>query len=270
MSLCRQSICLFAPAQYSLHLPDVRIHYRVYGEGTPLVMLHGLGSSGVDWFPVTPTLAARYRLILIDLRGHGLSSLSLSRDYRVERMAEDVLAVMDHLGLEQTAMLGLSLGGCVTLQAAILHPERLHKIILVNTFAKLRSASMKDALSKMRRGVIALQGAEKLAHYVSTSLFDDPEMRAFAEERLRHNDVKAILRSMLALSRMNLLPGLTKITAPTLVMIGDRDRTVPRRCAVDLLSGIPQAQLVEVNDAGHALPFDRPDEFIHQVIDFLG
>jgi len=265
-----QRICLLAPSQHYLHLPDVRIHYRIYGEGPPLVMLHGLSSSSVDWFPVTPMLAARFRLILIDLRGHGLSSLPRSRDYRIKRMAEDVWAVVDHLGLEQTAMLGLSLGGCVTIQSAILHPERLSKIVLVNTFAKLRGTGLKGLRRNAGRLVTALQGMDKLATVVASSLFTDPEIRAFAEERLRRNDVRAILRTMMGLSRLNLLSDLPKITAPALVMIGDRDKTVPRRCAEDLLAGLPRAQLVEVADAGHALPFDQPDEFIRHTIDFLG
>ena len=261
-----QRFCLLAPPHHYLHRPDVRIHYRIYGEGPPLVMLHGLSSSSVDWFPVTPMLAARFRLILIDLRGHGLSSLSYSRDYRIRSMAEDVLAVLDHLGLEQTAMLGLSLGGCVTIQAAILQPERLSHIVLVNTFAKLRGA---NTLSKLRRIRVATQGMDKLAHFVATSLFSDPEIQAFTEERLRHNDLKTIIRIMLSLSRLNLLADLPKITAQTLVMIGDRDKTVPRRCAEELLAGIPRAQLVEVADAGHALPFDQPEAFIQHTIDFL-
>ena len=262
-------LCLLAPAQHFLHLPDVRIHYRVFGEGPPLVMLHGLASSSVDWFPVTAMLADGHQLILIDLRGHGLSSLPRDRDYSIKSMAQDVWAVLDYLEMEQVAMLGLSLGGCVTIQSAILHPHRLREIVLVNTFAKLRGSGLKDAWSKMRRGIIAMQGMDKLAHYVANSLFSDPQIRAIAEERLRHNDVKAILRTMLALSRLNLLKDLSQITAPTLVMIGDRDKTVPRRCATELMAGIPRSQLVEVADAGHALPFDQPAAFVKHVQMFL-
>jgi len=265
----QRRICLIAPQQHYLHLPDVRIHYRIYGQGPPLVMLHGMGSSSVDWFPVTPMLADRHQLILIDLRGHGLSSLPRSRNFSIRSMAEDVWAVLDHLHIEQAAMLGLSLGGCVTIQSAILHPERLSKIVLVNTFAKLRSAGGIDLWGKLKRLYIAAQGMDSLAHFVASNLFSDPESQAIAEESLRQNDVKAILRTMLSLSRLNLLADLPKITAPALVLIGDRDNTVPRRCGEELVSGIPRAQLVEVADAGHALPFDQPEAFLRHTIDFL-
>lgn len=263
-------LCLLAPPHHFLQLPDVRIHYRIYGEGPPLVMLHGMASSGVDWFPVTPMLADRFQLILIDLRGHGLSSLPLSRDYSVKSMAGDVWAVLDHLELEQVAMLGLSLGGCVTIQSAIAHPGRLSKIVLVNTFAKLRGTGLKDAWAKMKRVLIAMQGMDKLAHYVANSLFSDPVTREIAEERLRHNDVKAIMRTMWSISRLNLLKELPQISAQTLVLIGDRDKTVPRRCAEELMAGIPRAQLVAVADAGHALPFDQPEAFLQHTLAFLG
>ncbi len=263
-------ICLVAPDQYYLHLPDVRIHYRVFGEGPPLVMLHGLGSSGIDWFPVTPMLADRFQLVLVDLRGHGHSSLPTSRNYAVSRMADDVWAVMEHLGLVQPSILGLSLGGCVALQVAISHHQHLHHVVLVNTFAKLRSQGMRDLWSKVQRMFAAMQGMDRLAEYVAVSLFTDPLKRAFAAERLRHNDLGVILRTMMGLSRWNALSQLSLLPNPVMVLTGDRDKTVPRRCAEELVAGLPNAQWQVVPDAGHALPWDQPDAFCKHVLNFLG
>ena len=252
-----------------LHLPDVRIHYSTAGKGRPLVLLHGMGSSGQDWLPVAPELARHHHLILIDLRGHGQSSLSHHHDYSVRSMAADVWKVVDELGLDSVSMLGLSLGGCVTIQSAILHPGRLEKIILVNTFAKMRSKGVWDWWAKMKRLVIAVQGMDKLAWYVASGLFQDEALRKIAYEELRHNDLGVILRTMAGLSRMNLLKDLPRISAPTLVLIGDRDKTVPPRCAEDLLAGIPNARLEIIPDAGHALPYDQPEKFTQAVLNFL-
>lgn len=259
----------YAPIHHYLHLPDVRIHYSVAGQGRPLVLLHGMGSSGRDWLPVAPELARHYHLILIDLRGHGQSSLSRHHDYSVRSMAADVWQVVDDLGLNAVSMLGLSLGGCVTLQSAILHPARLEKIVLVNTFAKMRSKGVWDWWAKMKRLVIAVQGMDKLAWYVASGLFQDEDLRQIAYEELRHNDLGVILRTMAGLSRMNLLKELPHISAPTLVLIGDRDKTVPPRCADDLLAGIPQARLEVISDAGHALPYDQPEKFLQAVLNFM-
>lgn len=253
------------PSRY-LQLPDVRIHYRVLGEGASVVLLHGLGSSGSDWFPVTSYLAPYYRLVLIDLRGHGHSSLPRS-GYSIAAMSRDVLAVLAAEGIEGAALVGLSLGGCVALQTAAAAPGQVRGLVLVNTFAKLRHAGMRwGRLVRLRR---ALGDADGLARLVAASLFTDPEVQALVFERMRRNDVGAIRRTMLAVARFDLRDQLGKVTAPTLVLTGDRDRTVPALCADDLLAGLPAARLQVISDAGHALPYDQPEAFVDAVCDFL-
>lgn len=249
------------PSRY-LHLPDVRIHYRVVGEGPPVVLLHGLGSSGSDWFPIAPFLAPDYRLLLIDLRGHGHSSLPRS-GYSIAAMAGDVLAVLAAERIEQTAMIGLSLGGCVALQTTLAAPGRVRGLVLVNTFAKLRHGGMRRGrLLRLRR---ALGDADGLARLVASSLFEDPDVQALVFERLRRNDVGAIRRTMWAVARFDVRRQLGRVTAPVLVLAGDRDRTVPRLCTDDLLAGLPNAHLQIIAGAGHALPYDQPEAFVAAV-----
>ncbi len=253
------------PSRY-LHLPDVRIHYREVGEGPPVVLLHGLGSSGSDWFPVAPFLAPDYRLLLVDLRGHGHSSLP-RRGYSIAAMAGDVLAVLTTEGIERASLIGLSLGGCVALQTAVLAPDRVSGLVLVNTFAKLRHTGMRwGRVVRLRR---ALGDADGLARLVAASLFDVPEVQALVYERLRHNDVGAIRRTMWAVARFDARRQLGQVTAPALVLAGDRDRTVPRLCADDLMAGLPSARLQLIPDAGHALPYDQPEAFVAAVRGFL-
>lgn len=257
---------LHPPPSHYLHLPGVRIHYWLLGAGPPLVLLHGLGSSACDWFPVAPALAAHFRLLLIDLRGHGQSSLADS-GYGVDRMATDVCQVMDSVGIARAHLLGLSLGGCVALQLACTAAQRLDHLILVNTFARLRhNGRLRQRLARLRR---ALGAGDALARLVAASLFADPDIQAFAYERLRRNDIGVLRRIMLALARFDLRRQLPAVSVPTLVLIGDRDNTVPRRCAGDLLAGLPHARLHVIPDAGHALPYDQPDAFVQAVIPFL-
>ncbi len=257
---------LHPPPSCYLHLPDVRIHYWLLGAGPPLVLLHGLGSSACDWFPVAPALAAHFRLLLIDLRGHGQSSLADS-GYGIDLMATDVCRVMDSVGIERAHLLGLSLGGCVALQLACTAAQRLDHLILVNTFARLRnSGRLRQRLARLRH---ALGSGDALARLVATSLFADPDVQAFAYERLRRNDIRVLRRIMLVLARFDLRRQLPAVHAPTLVLIGDRDNTVPPRCADDLLAGLHRARLHVIPDAGHALPYDQPDAFIQAVTAFL-
>ncbi|MCP4164680.1 MAG: alpha/beta hydrolase [Chloroflexi bacterium] len=256
------------PSEY-VDVPGARIHYSTLGEGPPLVMIHGLGSSCTDWFLVSAGLAAHYRLILIDLRGHGQSSLAEHGGYAVSRMAEDVGLVLDHVDIEKTCMLGLSLGGCVILQFALTHGHRVERLVLVNTFAKLRSIGLGSLKHRLSRLYASARDMDLLAQYVAASLYDDPAARNIVYQRFRCNDLGVMRRTMIALARLNLLSQLHTITTPALVLIGDRDATVPRRCAHDLMNRLPRARLRVLRDAGHALPFDQPDLFLKTTLEFL-
>ena len=261
---------LVPPPSHYLDLPGGRIHYNLLGEGPPLVLLHGLGSCTLDWFPVTPGLAPDYRLILVDLRGHGKSSRTLEGGYSIERMSEDVVGVLDEVGVEGAHVMGLSLGGCVALQLAVSHPRRVNRLIVVNSFARLRHEGIRTLAGRLSRLYAALKGMDALAWIVATSLFDDPEYQAITYQRIRQNDLGVMRRMMLVLARFDILADLKRIQAPTLVLIGDRDRTVSPLCAYDMMARIPRARLRVIPDAGHALPYDQPEAFIKHTLEFLG
>ena len=261
------SFSLLPPPSSFLQLPGVRIHFRVVGEGPPILLLHGLASSGIDWFPIAPALASRHRLILMDLRGHGHSSLAQAKGYGIETMAGDAWRLLEALAVDKPHVVGLSLGGCVALQMACQRPAALDRLVLANTFARLRSNGLlASRLIRLRR---TLGNIDALAQVVATSLFNDPAVQAFAAERLRRNDMGAIRRTMAALALFDVRRRLPRIANPVLVLAGDRDRTVPSRCTEELAGGLPLARLHIIADAGHALPYDQPDAFVAAVRDFL-
>jgi pimeloyl-ACP methyl ester carboxylesterase len=254
---------------FYIQTPGARIHARSLGEGPPLLLLHGMGSSSADWLPIAPELEANYHLLLVDMRGHGQSSLATNGDYAISSMAADVGIVLDAFGIEQTHLLGLSLGGCVALQFVVDNPGRTKRLVLVNTFARLRSTGMGGLRSRLTRLYAAARDMDRLAWYVASSLFDNPEYQRITYQRMRHNDLGAIRRTMIAILRFNVLKQLHRIQSPTLVMVGDRDKTVPRRCAVDMMARLPNAQMRVISDAGHALPYDQPEAFLATTFDFL-
>ncbi|MCO6453069.1 MAG: alpha/beta fold hydrolase [Caldilineales bacterium] len=262
-------LSLLALPSHHLHGDDVRIHYHDLGEGPPVLLLHGLGSCGSDWFPITPALAPHHRLVLPDLRGHGQSSLPLSRDFSINCMTRDIVGLLDHLDLASADVIGLSLGGCVALQMACTEPRRVRRLVLVNTFARLQSNGAGMWKQRLRRVGAALGDMDSLAELVASSLFADPAFQTFVYERFRCNDLGSMRRCMISIARFDLRSRLSAISSPTLILVGDRDATVPRRCADQLASGIPNARMQIVADAGHALPYDQPDEFVTAVEDFL-
>src|SRR4051794_29350949 len=126
---------------------DLSLYYEEHGSGEPLVLLHGGLGAAELWAPVLPALAAGRRVIAVDLQGHGRTA-DVDRPFRPETMADDVAALIEHLGLERTDVMGYSLGGLVALRTAIQHPERVRRLVLVSV-AFRRDGNHSDAIAAM-------------------------------------------------------------------------------------------------------------------------
>jgi pimeloyl-ACP methyl ester carboxylesterase len=116
----------------------IELAYQVFGSGSPLVLLHGAFGSVEMFGPNVELLAARHRVIGVDLQSHGRSPAA-DRPMRFETMADDIAALIKELELDRAAIMGFSLGGAVALRTAIQHPELVERLILVSTVFKHRS-----------------------------------------------------------------------------------------------------------------------------------
>lgn len=111
----------------------ITLHYQQKGEGDDIILVHGITSCIAQWYmKIFPELAKNYRVTIYDLRGHGLSEVTQS-GYDSETMARDLLALMDHLGIEKAHLVGHSFGGGISLHLALMHPERVRRIVLLDT-----------------------------------------------------------------------------------------------------------------------------------------
>ncbi len=111
----------------------ITLHYQQKGEGDDIILVHGITSCIAQWYmKIFPELSKSYRVTIYDLRGHGLSEVTTS-GYDSETMAKDLLALMDHLGIEKAHLVGHSFGGGISLHLALLHPERVRRIVLLDT-----------------------------------------------------------------------------------------------------------------------------------------
>jgi len=244
------------------------MYYETEGDGSPLLLVHGLGYGSSTW-ELQKSFSSRFRLVAMDLRGHGRTT-KLRGAYSVELFADDLKSLCDFLSIRKTMMLGISLGGCVALRFALLYPECVSSLVLVNTFAKIETENYKDAYKLvMRKYLMPLFSIERLASMSAERLFRrDTDFYELAYRKFLENDRSCYLRSSRATFRFDCLAELKDLKIPSLIIAGRNDRVVSARHALRLHEGIKSSILVFL-EGGHALPIENPSEFNNTVLHFL-
>jgi len=240
-----------------VRVPGAEIHYREVGIGEPLLLLHGFGGCGSDWEPFVASLAGQYRVILVDLRGHGRST-NPSRTFTMRQSADDVLALLDTLGLDRVRAMGISAGGMTLLHVATRQPARLRSLVLIGATTRFVDQT---------RDVIRGTTRESLP---------PPVLADFTRCASRGDaQVDELLAQFEALAGMHDDPNfgaadLARIAAPTLVVHGDRDIFFPVQIAVDMYRHIPTAQLWVIPNGDHVPIYDPIVPFADVALRFLG
>lgn len=248
-----------------------QLHYEEYGHGTAVLLIHGLGSSTLDWEYQIPELAARHRVIALDVRGHGRSDKPRER-YRIADFASDAAALLEHLGLPRVHLVGISMGGMIGFQLGVDQPHLLHSLTIVNSGPEVKARKPRDYLEIARRWTLSrLLSLETIARALARLLFPKPEqaeLRRKLEERWPRNDKRAYLASLDAIIGWGVRERLARITCPTLVVSADHDYTpvAQKQAYVDEL---PNARLLVIEDSRHATPLDQPERFNHSLLAFL-
>ncbi|MCU0304805.1 MAG: alpha/beta hydrolase [Thermoanaerobaculales bacterium] len=258
-----------------LSRPEVTISYSDQGDGATVALLHGHTFDRRVWRPVLPALLdAGCRVVRPDLRGHGLSSRP-DRGYHVSHHAGDLIALLDHLGIERAAIAGFSFGGGVALEAALTHPERVAALALISTtlpdrpFEPIFMDNLREVARTIRSAGVA---AAMAGPWLSGPLF----ARSFTRPGVREATL-AIVRDFpgaefLAAERDRVERGwtvperLAEITAPTVVMVGEHELPGFRGYADEIAAAIPGATLDIVPDRGHLLPLEAPDAVARMII----
>lgn len=249
----------------------INLHYAESGEGTPVVLLHGLGSRGSDWQLQVPVLSKAYRVVAPDLRGHGASPKPPG-PYSLPQMAADVELLLDTLKLDRVHLIGLSMGGMIGFQLATHSPERLRSLIVVNSIPDMVPRTGRQRLLIFQRLALAtLTQPGQTGRFLSKRLFPKPEQQPLRDRFVAEwseNDKAAYLASMKALVGWSVLDRVQTIACPVLVVGGDRDYT-PAESKESYARLIPGARTVTIEDSGHATPIDQPDRFNQTVLEFL-
>ena len=250
---------------------NTSIDYDIYGEGPPLIMINGLGFGRWGYFRQIPALSRHFRTITFDVRGER------DLDEGVSDLVADVVALLDHLRIRKSHVLGTSLGGFVAQELALRRPDLVDRLVLVGTsYGRGGPETMSPwALSDMiglpslsteravRRGLeTATSDAYRAKHpeeferIVRWRLADSPSLSAYYEQ-------------MRAGARFDISRDAQSITSPTLVIHGAEDHYVPVANAAALAEAIPGAKLRVLDNAGHLVFIERFADVNREVVTFL-
>ena len=190
---------------------DVRIHYKVWGKGEPVLLLHGAMEYWKEWERQIPALAKEYKVIAVDTRGHGLSTFT-DRELSYELFAGDMLALLNKLHMDSINVVGFGDGGIIGMIMAMKQPSRVHKLIAIGSnISADTNAVYRTVLEKVRAWDI-----EKMAFYLQVKFKENPNPKL----------LPALAKRMqtLLLTQPNMTyVDMEKIKCPTLIMAGDHD-----------------------------------------------
>ncbi|MGB2695149.1 MAG: alpha/beta fold hydrolase [Dehalococcoidia bacterium] len=262
-----------------IDVAGVRLHYVEAGRGEPVVLIHGLNGSTFGFRYTIPELARSFRVVAFDLKGCGYSARPAKSDYSLTAHAELVAHAMAALGIERAAVVGHSLGGAIAMRLASRFPQRVERLILVDsaTDRDVRRGLRTAWLARPLSPVIAMLTLHRkgFRRRVALTLVHDPAhftpelIEAFFYTSRMKGHARAL--SLLAAHRGRDEPlDLTTIHAPTLILWGEHDRWLPIASGEELARALPNARLDAVPSAGH-LPLEEQVAYCNRaLLSFLG
>jgi pimeloyl-ACP methyl ester carboxylesterase len=244
-------------------IEGVEIHYEIHGQGPPLLLIHGLGSSTRDWEFQREHFAARFQVIAFDVRGHGQSGKPPG-PYSIRQFAADAAGLLRQLGTAPAHVVGLSMGGMIAFQLALDAPDLVRTLTIVNSGPEVVVRSWQQRLQLLqRRFILRWLGMRAMGRLLARRLLPAPEhatLRQTFEDRWAENDARAYRDAFSALIGWSVSDRVHEIRCPTLVLASEFDYTSvsDKRAWV---ARMPNASLVVLPDSRHAVPVERPQLF---------
>jgi 3-oxoadipate enol-lactonase len=251
------------------------IHYDVHGEGEPLICVHGLACDRRAWVLQIGPFQERFKAVFFDNRDVGQSSLATD-DYSTADMAQDVLALADHLELDTFHLLGVSLGGMVSQQVALAAPERVRTLTLAVTHGGVQRAGRLRGrlLGSYARHLPLEDRVDNLLYLCYTeAFFENEQAFEFMRNALLENPypqpAEAFARQAAAGAHHDLRDRLGELEMPVHVIGASRDLMIPVWKSEELAALIPGAKLTIIEGQGHGVLWEAADRFNAAVTEFL-
>lgn len=257
-----------------VQLNHVEIAYTDQGSGTPVLFIHGYPLSKAMWEPQVKALSANCRVITVDLRGHGESDAPLWL-YTMDFFADDILALLDHLSIDQVVLVGFSMGGYIAFAFYRKYKNRVKALILADT--RPQADSPEGKLNRFKSAQTAYkEGAGPIAEAMIPKLLTPQTLQGRTEivqavrRMITSTPVPGIVGDLMAMAeRPDSVPLLSEIRCPTLIIVGEQDGLTPPADAKLMAEKIKNAKLEVIPGAGHLSNLEQPDSFNKAVQKFL-
>lgn len=250
----------------------VRLACRVEGgEDLPaLVFSNSLGTDLHMWDGQVEALRDKFRIVRYDTRGHGLSSVP-QRPATIERLGRDLLAVLDQYGIERAHVCGLSMGGLTAIWVAVTHPERVSRVVLANTAARIGTdEGWNQRIEAVRAGGMAAVSDTVVSRFFSEGFrARQPEVVGSTADMLLATDPQGYNTACEAIRDTDLRSVVSKIRAPTLIIGGSVDVSTPASQAEELYLEIEGSKLVVFEDTAHLSNIEQSAAFNDLLLQFL-
>lgn len=262
-----------------------RLYYEISGKGRWLVLIHGVWATHEWWRWQVPGLSQTYKVLSLDVRGHGQSS-KLERAYHVDGLTQDLEALFQEVGVDEVALVGWSMGGMISMQYYLNYPSKVKALVLI--------ASRAQKSPKLNPLKIRLRNIQSRLNLIVSSVLDYKGYSSLTYEDQLHQEVKSMLSpatpsevidwvmtDLINNPRENFLEvaksiwdweargRLKFINVPTLIIVGDKDNRTPPRFSYLMHEKIPQARLFIILNQGHCLPLECPEIVNSEIIRFL-
>lgn len=253
-------------------IQNTRLHYELTGHGLPVVFLHGFSLDLRMWEPQIQAFAAQHTLIRYDLRGFGKSPLPSEAYSHVD----DLAGLLDHLGLEQVSLVGLSRGGGAAINFALAHPQRVDKLVLVDTVLdghrwSEEQVALDDAVwANAREEGIEAGKAAWLRHPIFAAPMANPAVAVALTTMVSdYSGWHFLNRDLATRVKPPASQRLHEIACPTLVVVGEKDLPDFQQIADTLATMIPTARKIVIANAGHVPNMEVADMFNAEVLRFI-
>ena len=251
----------------------IDIYYEIHGEGEPVLFGNGVFSNTEGWVHQLPVFSKEYQVILYDMRGQGQSEKPES-PYSFEIHAEDQKALLEDLGISKVHHVGISYGGELGLVFALKYPEMLRSLVVCSSVSQVNTLLREMCL--LWRYACELADPDLFYHSTVPLNFgelfirENKDVLELARERYTQLDYPPLVRLIDAFLDLDITDKLSKVQTPTCIIGGEMDILKPPYPYSRIIhEGLPNSEIVIVRDAGHAVTFDKPEEFNSIVLGFL-